>query len=272
MFLDPVRCRRARLLAIAVLSLAYLASESRATTFYPDVMGDTVWFRNISENTKSAGDPEPLYGMPTASVDTLDFNPNNYNFVASSNTNLVDTTDGALSLMIEAKPGFVLDTISLNESGLVNLFTVNGDPFASVTGLVAMTINAIDNMPWNPINLPGIVPTFTPSDGNFLHSEDAVAPQFSSPWQGSANFNLFDELNSRQIDYEYGVTKVTLRIDNFLLAAAGGEGSLASIDKKEFMITTETDPVIPEPATLGLAMMGLFAAMQMRRRQRSIAC
>ena len=60
-------------------------------------MGDDVWFRSISENTKTVGDPEPLYGPPTALGNTLDFNPNNYDFVASSNTALVDTTDGALS-------------------------------------------------------------------------------------------------------------------------------------------------------------------------------
>jgi hypothetical protein len=271
--LCPVRHRRVSSLIVALLSLACLSSDSQALTFYPDVMGDTVWFRNISENTKSAGDPEPLYGMPTALVDTLDFNPNNYNFVASSNTNLVDSTDGALSLMIEAKPGYVLDTVCLDESGLVNLFTINGDPYASVTGLVELTINAVDNVLLPPINLPGIMPAFSPSGGTFLHSQDAGGvPQYSSAWQGSAKINLFDELDNGQIDYEFGVTKVTLRIDNFLLAAAGGEGSQASIDKKEFMITTETNPIIPEPATLGLALMGLFGAMQMRHRQRSLVC
>ena len=264
MFFDSLLCRRGSCVVAALVALAMFANDVTAITMYPDVMGDTVWYRDISENTKSVGDPEPLYGPPTTLGDVLDFNPNNFDFVASSNTSLVDTTDGALSLMIEAKPGYILDTICLEESGLVTLFTLDGDPFASVTGLVELTINEVDNAVM-PINLPGVIPTFTPSNGDFQHSVDAAGPQFNAAWQGLTKFNLYDQLDERQIDYEFGVTKVTLKIDNFLLAAASGEGSLASIDKKEFMITTETD-LIPEPATLTMALIAGIGVLQMRRR------
>ncbi len=275
MFSNQMRYCRSGIAIAALLAFAFLANGVFATTFYPDVMGTNVWFRNISENTQTAGDPEPLYGPPTAMGDVLDFNPNNYGFDASSNDGSVDTTNGAVSLMIEAKPGFTLDTVGIDESGLVNLFTLGGgDPFASVTSLVELTIAEIDGAAVVPINLPGVMLSFTPSGGDFQHSVDAAGPQYSSAWQGSADIDLVAELNSRQISYNQGVTKVSLRVDNFLLAAAGGVGSLASIDKNEFMISLGTASFnnIPEPATFGLAVVGILAAMRMRRRQRSLAC
>lgn len=273
MFSNQVRYCRGSIAIAALLSFVFLANSVFATTFYPDVMGTNVWFRDISENTQTIGDPEPLYGPPTAMGDILDFNPNNYGFSASSNDGSVDTTSGAVSLEIEAKAGFILDTVGIDESGLVNLFTLGGDPFASVTSLVELTIAEIDGVAVVPINLPGVMLSFTPSGGDFQHSVDAVGPLYSSAWQGSADIDLAAELNSRLISYTEGVTKVSLRIDNFLLAAASGVGSLASIDKNEFMISVGTDPfnIIPEPATIGLAVVGLFGAMQMRRRQRWLA-
>ncbi|NOY43404.1 MAG: PEP-CTERM sorting domain-containing protein [Planctomycetes bacterium] len=274
MFSNQVRYCRGGIPIAALLSFVFLANSVFATTFYPDVMGTNVWFRDISENTQTIGDPEPLYGPPIAMGDVLDFNPNNYGFSASSNDGSVDTTSGAVSLMIEAKPGFTLDTVGIDESGFVNLFTLGGgDPFASVTSLVELTISEIDGVAVVPINLPGVMLSFTPSGGDFQHSVDAAGPQYSSAWQGSADIDLFAELDNRLISYTQGVTKVSLRVDNFLLAAAGGVGSLASIDKNEFVISLGTGVInnIPEPATFGLAVIGLFGAMQMRRRQRQLA-
>ncbi len=270
MFLRCISYLHGNIFLVLLMSFACLAGNLNATNFYPDVMGNNVWFRGISENTKTVGDPEPLYGSPTVLGDTLDFNPNNFDFVASSNNLLVDTTDGALSLMIEAKPGHTLDLISIEESGLVNLFTLSGDPFASVTGLVELTINEVDGVSITPINLAGIIPTFSPSGGDFQHSVDATSPQFSSAWQGATSIDLVSELTSQQIIFDHGVTKVSLKIDNFLLAAAGGEGSLASIDKKEFFVSTTTGDFngIPEPSTLGLATIAMISSLQVLRRKR----
>ena len=255
-------------LVVPVL-IACLANNALATTMYPDVMGESVWFRNISENAKTPGDPEPLYGPPTASVNTLVFDPNIFDFSASSNDPLVDTTDGALSLMIEAKDGSALTSLSLEEGGFVNLFTLSGDPFAAVSGLIKITINEIDGLAVTPIKLPGVIPIFSPSGGDFQHSVDASSPLFSSAWTGTAEFDLAGQLVERGLNFDNGVTKITIALDNFLLAAAGEVGSLASIDKKDFSITVDTDgdPKVPEP--IGLALAGLGLAFILANRKRS---
>ena len=250
---------------VALMVIIGVSQVAQATTDHDDVMGDTVWFTNISENTKTAGDPEPLYGQPVALGDALDFGVNQFDFSAESNDAMVDTTDGALSLMIQSKDAYSLESITFDESGFVSLFTLDGDPFAAVSGLIEITINEIDGMPVSPINLPGIIPNFQPSAGDFQHSVDASTPFFTSNWFASTTIDLDEILVERQISFDFGVTKVSIDLDNFLLAAAGGVGSSAFIDKKSFSIDVETEP-IPEPSTLLLAAFGLVAIAMNRSK------
>ena len=252
-----------RLWVLALMVAVCATNGAQATTDHDDVMGTTVWFTDISENTKTAGDPEPLYGQPVALGDTLDFAVNQFDFSAESNDAMVDTTDGALSLMIQAKDAYSLEAITFDESGFVSLFTLNGDPFAAVSGLIEISINEIDGMPVSPINLPGIVPSFQPSAGDFQHSVDATSPFFTSNWFASTTIDLDEILEERQIPFDFGVTKVSIDLDNFLLAAAGDIGSSSFIDKKSFSIEVDSEP-IPEPTSFLLAAFAMAAILAKR--------
>jgi hypothetical protein len=82
-------------------------------------------------------------------------------------------------------------------------------------------------------------------------------------WQLDLTTDLAAELTSRSIDFDHGVTKVSVVLDNGLLAfseAASG----ASISKQDFTVTV--DEVVPEPSTALLALLGLAATTTLRRK------
>ena len=253
-------------------------SSSAATIYaaitYPDVMGDTVWFRGIVEDA----DPDsllPLYGQPVAQGDSLNFPVTGVGNFSTTSVNGagVASVDGTLSLMILAKPGYFIENLSFLESGLATLFKPPGsddDPFAAVTGLFEIGIVEVDGAPIVPINLPGLSMDYTPSNGDFQYSVDNDVPGvdnspgliFSAGWEGSLGVNLTDQLIEHEVDFWEGVTKLNITLDNKLLAFTGLLGSEAFIDKKNFDIFVETVPKnfnVPEPTTLVLALFGLAA-------------
>lgn len=247
------------MLAVAVV----VTPDLQASVMHPDQMGDTVWFRDIEESTSTPNDPEPIYGEPTVSGNNLSFTPNRTgSFVAqSTNGEGVDLTDGSLSIILEAKSGHYLTGIDFSESGLVSLFSQNGDPFAAVNALLDISIDEVDGSPMN-INLPGELLSFTPSDGDFQHSVDATGPNFASAWSGSA----FVDLDAALANVPGGgVTRATLLVNNQLLASTLELGSSAFIDKKDVDINITTR-VIPEPSLIALALMAGVGCIATYRR------
>ncbi len=262
--LAPVAC---------AIAIACFASTSSAALLHSDVMGDDVWFTMIEESSPS-GDPLPLYGQPTAIGNTLDFNPTG-NFAAQS-TDLdgTDITDGKLSLMVRAKDGFALTSFEVAESGLATLFTLDGNPFAGVLGLVEIDIVGIDGAAVTPIDLTGVSMSFTPAGGSYLHSDvndspidssfPPAGPLFSTGWSGGVSVDLDAVLDGLGIDYDLGVTKINVTLNNQLISATTQLGESAFIDKKDFDIIVETR--VPEPTSITLALLGLGMVLAYGRR------
>ncbi len=237
-------------IALFFAALLTTARMAHAEVVHPDIMGDTVWFRDITESSPTE-DPEPLYGDPLVVGDSLDF-PTTGNFAASSlGGNGSDQTDGKLTLMIEAKPGFTLKELLFSEIGFTALDApFGGDAFTSIDAFVVINPFATINNELVALSEISASLDFLPSD-QFQHSIDAVGSSFSSEWMGEA-----------MIELPPHVTKVSITLDNILYAATTEDaGTRAFIDKKDFDINVHThgSHPIPEPATLVLGLLGLTA-------------
>jgi hypothetical protein len=230
--------------ALACLALCLVcATSARATTIHSNVSGATVNFTDISEGSPS-GDPEPLYGQPSAVGDTLVF-PTTSNFAASSlDGGASDQTDGKLTLTMEAKAGYTLTSLNISEGGLTTLNApFGGDAFTQVVGFAVVKVLEIDNL---PVVLPAVQSfmSFSPLGGQYLLSSIGGS-SYATGWTGTLT-SLFPA----------GTTKALVTLNNNLFAASLGNGTRAFIDKKAFEIDIETE-LVPEPTTVAL---GLFAA------------
>lgn len=223
---------------------ALIASQSRASLIHPNVMGATVSFTNIVESSPT-GDPLPLYGQPSTNGDELLF-PTTGNFSASSLDGVAsDQTDGKLSLMIRAKPGFTLDSFHVAENGLTTLNAPfeDGDAYTEV---VAFAVVKVAEIAGAPVNLPAfnVFLNIAPLGGQYLLS-DIGGASYSTGWAGGADVGLPAK-----------TTKVNLTLNNNLFATTLGSGTRAFIDKKSFEIDVDTRHPIPEPASAALALAG----------------
>lgn len=246
-----------------------LGGTSQAAMVYDDVMADTVWLTNINESSPT-GDVSPLFGQPVASGDEFDFAPTGALSAQSNDGNGTDSTDGKLSFMVVAKPGYAIDIFEVFESGQATLLSAfaNGDAFASVAGFVDIDINEIDGEPVS-IELDSMNMSFTPNNGQYLHSAVANGLQETIGWEGGVVVDLAAEIAG--LNASLGVTKITVTLDNILNATTQGGGTSAGIDKKDFdiIITTDGDPGtnnIPEPSTSLLLMVSTIAMTIKSRR------
>jgi hypothetical protein len=237
---------------------------------YPDQVGATVAYVGITED--STTDPTPLFGAPTLSGDALDFNPVSF---GSTSTGLggVDTTDGTLSMGINALSGNLIEEIQFRERGDFRLIGTGGaGTFAAVTMKVFVDVIEIDGKEVNIDLGPGGTNdawnmVFMPSDGDWDLSNDGPGPLVDGDWSGALDIDVTQAL----IDLGYGgfATKVKINLDNALITLSE-EGTTSFIKKKDVDGLTIT--VVPEPSTLLLMATGcLFLARGcFRRRDRMV--
>ncbi|MGD9635361.1 MAG: PEP-CTERM sorting domain-containing protein [Pirellulales bacterium] len=258
-------CRQILTVA-AMLSLVTFAAIAHAAPInYGNFSGNTVDYLNVSEDANSAGDAPPLFGPPTASGDSLDFDPVGFNASASGAAG-IDVTDGNLNFVIMAKQGYAVDMVSLAEAGDTTLAGFGNDStFTSVTGIGVLNVLEVDGVGIAPIAVP-INLVFTPSGGTYgLATDGGGGPLFSSGWSGSWLKDVEQVLIDNNVAYTLGATKVSINLDN-TLTALSQEGTFALIAKKDFGGLSVTVN-IPEPATWFLASVcGLAAAFTGRRR------
>jgi hypothetical protein len=240
-----------------------------ATMFYPDPpMGNTVSYTNVSET--SLTDAVPLFGAPITSGDSIDFNPQGFGAFAGGGGN--DLTDGQLLFNVTAKPGFGIANINFSEAGITTLSGVGTNVThtdVSATGRVDIT--EVDGVGINTISLP-INLVFSPNaDGTFELVTDAGLGLSSLPWNGNQLVDIQGALVSHNISFDKGATKISIDLDNGLIAQSES-GTLALIDKKDFgglAVTVNMGsgggPNGPEPTSLVLAALG-FAGMTFGRR------
>lgn len=233
-----------------------------------------VTFDDISQSGEGPGDPAEPYGDPDIIGNTLRFDGPNF-FSASSVDGEFDLeaffTDGRLSFDVTADSGSWITEFSLYEEGRRTFFDVGspGTDFTSVFVAASGTIEitAIDGFDLDPEDYIDI-------DLGFQDEWDMVNdPGVLVPWDGTASVDFETELEGvglyKGVDYEYGVTRFEYFMNNQLIARSE-EGTFAFIDKKLIEIDIDADmlpdPIIPEPGTLALALIGVCGVAGNRRR------
>lgn len=245
-------------LALLFCWVACLAATSHAASInYGNFMGATVTYIGVTEASNS-GDAVPLFGPPTVSGDSLDFNP--IGFSANSNNGGVDITDGNLAFMTQAKPGFGLFNMKIQEFGDTSMVGFGTDTtFTSVTLTGLLNIQEVGGVGINTVSIPISITNFSPSGGTFgLASDFGGGPGGTLAWNGSvlldftlANPAIAAIYADQHLDTSKPVTKVTLNFDNTLFAISQ-QGTSALIAKKDHVIITTN---IPEPTSLGLLLL-----------------
>jgi len=249
-----LRAARAKALCFAALFMLVAAPAAWSASIpYGDMDdvsgGGTVFYIDILES--SGTDPVPLYDTPDVTLNNLDFDPTS--FVATSSGG-VDVTDGQLSFGMKALAGHSLETIDFNESGR---YTLQGGGSASALYGIGYTLTVleIDGVAVTPFDiLDGASGAKTlPGDLGFL-----------APWTLQHSLDLDAALTTAGKTFTFGVTKAEITVDDQLLATTD-PGNFSFIDKKDFDITVNTDPMIPEPTTLVLAGLGVISLMVRRK-------
>lgn len=259
-------------LVLEILSHPVLAAQIN----YGSHMGTHVTYVNVTEDSGS-DEPLPLFGAPTVTGNSIDFNPTGFD-AASSGVGS-DITDSNLVFMVTAKSGSRISSITLSEAGDTTLAgNVTPGSMGTASAVFAsgvLDIHEVDFMGINHISVPFSL-SFSPSGGTyFLGTDGGGGPIFHTPWTGSATLDIDAILIANgfiippgPIDPEGGATKISIDMDNTLVAVSE-VGTSSSIAKKDFGgITIRSNvrlepgggPEIPEPTSVmlvGLGMMGL---------------
>jgi hypothetical protein len=234
-------------LALAMALLPLAPSESDANN-YGDFSSPTgtVAFNNVA-------DLNGLYGAPTVSVNTLDFNPTLFELDCSSSATNCDpsvSVADTLTFDIEANSGFFIEEILLTEAGdtLVNDFNQpTASAFTSLVGNVFVDVYELDSSPANGINGNAQM-VFTPGDT----FNTAVDGNVSLIWTGELLLNIDDLITGSSQTGK--ATGVTISLENILTGFAENN-AVAQIEKKDADGLAIT--VIPEPGTALLLALGL---------------
>lgn len=257
-----------------MLALAPIANLFAASINYGNFTGATTIYTGVTES--SATDPVPLFGAPTVSGDSLDFNPVGFN-ASSSNGSPADITDGQLTFFASAKPGLGLNGMDISERGDTTLAGFGTDAtFTSVSLHGNLDIYEVGGVGINPIKIPIVFTSVGPSGGTYgLATDFGGGPGGTLAWNGSALIDLTAAnplvaagYAAQNLDPKNPVTKVSLNFDNTLIAISQ-QGTSALIAKKDqIIITLHTPPGggIPEPSSIMLVLLSMIGAAAARRR------
>ena len=258
--------------AATCLCLGLTGRQSpRAQINYGTHMGTEVSYVNVTEDS-GADEPLPLYGPPTVTGNSIDFNPTGFD--AASSNGGSDVTDSNLVVRIVAKPGFVIESVQLSEAGDTTMAgNVPPGSMGTATAVFAsgvLDIYEVNNQPINHISVPFSM-SFTPSGGTFfLGTDGGGGPIFNTQWNGSVTIPVEQILIANGFDLSAGggATHVSVDLDN-TLTAVSERGTSALIEKKDFGGLTVTT-FIPEPtagALAGVAGLALLGRRARRPRQ-----
>jgi hypothetical protein len=248
-------------LALAAGAFLLVGQAFAAPINYGDFAGATVTYTQVTEDANSAGDAPPLFGPPSVSGDSLDFDPVGFSASATGAAG-VDVTDGNLRFGITANAGYGIQNVTLAEAGDTTLAGFGTDAtFTAVTAKGVLSISAVDGVGINVISIPFSL-TFSPSGGTFgLATDGGGGPLYSANWSGSETIDVNAILDSKAVAYNLGATKVSVNLDNTLIALSEA-GTFTLIAKKDFGGLSVTVN-IPEPSAmilLGMACVGLVMA------------
>ena len=254
-----------------VLIVATQRDAHAASINYGNFMGNTVTFVDVTEASNS-GDPIPLFGAPTVSADSLDFDPVGFSAHASGAAG-VDLTDGNLKFMVVAKPDNFISNMVLSEAGDTTLAGFGTDAtFTAVRATGVLNISEVDGVPINVI-AESFSMTFTPSGGTYgLLSDGGGGPLFNETWSGGITLDIDSILTANGVPFTKGATKISINLDNTLIALSQA-GTSSLIAKKNFGGLSITVNIpggeIPEPTSLlllSLVGLGFVASRGTRGR------
>jgi hypothetical protein len=269
----------AALAGVLALALSFAPAAGATIINYGTFEGTDVHFSNVSE---ASSDSLPLFGSPTVSGNSLDFNP--LGFGASSTGVGSKLTSGNLSFMVVAKPGNGIEGITLSEAGNVTLLgNVAPGSMGTAAAVFAggvLDIHEVDFVGIDHISVPFSL-TFSPSGGTyFLGTDGGGGPMFSSQWTGFVTLDVEAILVANGFALDDDATKVSVNVTN-TLAAVSQNATSALIGKNDvstLVIEAEGSQgsqgsvgvaAVPEPGMLTLIGAGLIALMLRGRRPSS---
>jgi hypothetical protein len=235
---------------------------------YGDFTGTDVDYLQVTEVASSAGDSTPLFGAPSVSGNSIDFDP--VGFSASALNGTIDFTDANLKFMVVAHDFKAIKDVTFAEAGDTTLLGFGNDTtFSSVTTRIFIDVVEVDFQPINVVSLNNISIPFSPSGGTFgLGTDGGGGPLFNAGWSGQVTVDIQALLVSNNVPFVGGATKVNVNLDNSLsaISQAGNPGTSAFIAKKNAngLIIVVNNP-IPEPNAGLLALFGLGGLLIRRR-------
>jgi hypothetical protein len=266
---------QAGVLGVALVAALASRPAAGAQINYGSHMGTHVTYVNVTEDSGS-DEPLPLFGAPTVTGDSIDFNPVGFD-AAAGPAGTSDITDSNLVFMVTAKTGSRIDSMTLNEIGAAtlagNVAPGSMGTAAAVFASGALDIHEVDFTGINHISVPFSL-TFSPSGGTFfLGTDGGGGPIFNTVWTGSATLPIHDILIANGYGSLQGATKISIDLDNTLVAVSQ-LGTTATISKKDvggvgIDIVIRQVGDIPEPAGLSLALTALLGGWLRSRRGRN---
>ncbi|MEM9175241.1 MAG: hypothetical protein AAGC67_08395, partial [Myxococcota bacterium] len=214
--------------ALAVLSVAALSASSASAILYGDFSdaAGTVSFNAVE-------DVNGLYGMPSVSLNSLDFTPTQFEAecLSSCLTNPspgLDTVDDLLTLEIDANGGQQITEIQISEGLDYNLQAFGPGAIASATVTASVFVDIYEI---NQVAVTGISDNFTVNfnpSGNFTQFGPAGIE--SGNFTGELTIDIQSVLALNSVVGE--ATGVRISFNNTLTAFHSG-GGLASIRKRD---------------------------------------
>lgn len=240
---------------VALALLGFLSPAPAGAVSYGSFSGASVNFNDVE-------DVNGLFGAPTVSLDSIDFDPVGFEATCSDCGPAGAGVDDTLSMSVVANPGQVFDEITINEAGSYSLLAFGAEAVASasVTGFLTLDIFAVDGAAVNNVSFVGEV-EYTP-DSPY---DSTVLGNGSGLWSGTLFVDIVQVLADAGVSGS--ATRVDVSFSNELEAFHAGLGS-STITKRDADLITLTimANVIPEPATAGLLAVGLgWVGLRTRR-------
>lgn len=220
-------------LLIFTLALFFSSPSSASAILYgdfgPDLPSGTVMYQDVQENSYT--DPGPLYGAPSLGGNLLDFDPSA--FAASGLDGGLDITDAQLNLTmmiveIDDSVASGLQSLQISESGDYSLLGL-GTAVSSVSAALSVLVHIFE------VDGAAITPIETFASVSLARDLSTHGPAALAPWALSLMIDFDALLGENQVEFELGVTKAELAIDNQLVAISE-RGSVSFIAKKDLML------------------------------------